>query len=455
MDFLTEFKDSCNSAFSYGIQKVPIEIVEGKPNFTSRKHQIEFKVACIKGYKKAQNKVFEFLKVNQKIQSLSSNQKQYQELVMRKIIDGLVYTIFATQAYYIKKLTLFQKPPNLDFRVLSNTMEKIRELNKESNLKFILYSDLSTLVHIGDFLSIDQRFIPPKIDIGELKSGKVNFILEKELGSFEISEDSLEKIDNSPTIGDKYKRQAKRMMKQKIRTSQVAQLIENDFGFDPSYERYSVLSEKTYYTGDYTAFLNKIMDQAIVDGGSAGTINYCLHFGIGYSDDFKEAKENAEYLVNLAMKKTMYGNFNEIEPIVSEVSSKISDKKTIICGDLFQQNINESCPTPFTLWGLSKEHIFKCVEKKMVILFIFDIVSFMWLARKHDLNLVFSSRSFAEKIVKNLGRKNVTTFDNRLLCIKLKDDLKPLGGGFLSHIIQSLEYPLKIIENYKSEFAQK
>lgn len=144
-----------------------------------------------------------------------------------------------------------------------------------------MLNDLSTFVHVCDIV----RGFPlerHKLHFLELKEGRVNELLEKKLMGYEPVPESLQKLAADPAIEDRYKSQAKRVLKQRIRLNQTIQVLQTDEGVDiktgrPFRTNHDVIPEESYRK----VFVSEC-ERAIREKVSAFRVNYCLHFGIAY-----------------------------------------------------------------------------------------------------------------------------------------------------------------------------
>lgn len=447
-NFSESFKKALGTAFEYGIKNVPVIFENGKPKFNSEKHRKQFSAACHRGYEKAQRYIFEYLKYNSLNNEISSDEKKYQELLMRKIIDGIAVTILGFKNHYIKRFSIHLKAPNLDLRTLESTLKFAESLNSKSRQNFSLVCDLTTIVHIGDLLRVDLRDKFSPVKLIELKSGKINEILLNKLKEYEPKPESFEELEKDSGIKNEYKAQAKRMLKQKIRMSQLGEILAEDKGTDPATQNKLLLSKEEYSTEFYHEFLNTIMNNAFSDGSCAGTLNYCLHIGVGYSENYNDAYNSAFKSIDYAFKKTVSKMPKSFSYTMNEFIEKIPPREMFLVGSMIDQNVFEVCQTPLTIWGISKDNLMRSINRKMCVLYLFDIVSFIWLAKEMGLNLFLSSRRVGGEHRNFIGSKRTITWGNRCLCHKFGGKVFILGGHFMARMLHDLEYPSHVIKNY-------
>ena len=198
------------------------------------------------------------------------------QIVLRRLADSILYHLIEMQHWVLRRTSLEYKIRPIDPVILAETVSTATELNREERLKFSLVSDLTTGVHVGDLIQGDFTVSPPAWRLVELKSGKMNAILDKFIATAEgeLPPEQLQQIQDQ--FGEKAVSQAKRMARQKWRQDEVMRVIETDEGIDIQHETPIRLTPEAVEVDDYQQTVVDLCGKASAAGVSAATINRCL-----------------------------------------------------------------------------------------------------------------------------------------------------------------------------------
>ena len=448
-DFYEDYSRLLSTAFESGTRSVPVGKGIYTQFFNDRKQQRRFISACHRGYDKAQNYIVHLLREMAQDTSLSSSEKQFRELLLRKVADGIALTMLQEAVYVARRLCLHNKAPSLSMKVIQEALSDANKLNRESRQTFALLADLTTFINVADLIRVDFRNYPASVSLIELKSGKINKLLLTQLKNYEPDEESLKLIDEDRLIEEKYKPQAKRMLRQKIRLAQVNEVLKTDKGIDIKLNKPIELKEGGSVYG-YDAFIEQLCDEAEIQGRAAGVINYCLHIGVGYSEDEEEARQRAVEAVNYAINKHLADLPDRQRDTFNEVSSLVSKDELFKTYDIFLSNLHSIACQPFVLWRINRKHAISLVRKELCIVVSFDISSFIWLGRKLGVEIRLSSRKEAAQTAQELGSLNVPRWGNRgIIC-----EGGFLLSGTLSRVINDLVIPAQLLSRHLCEDTQ-
>jgi hypothetical protein len=231
-DFLESLNTIMGATMEYGVRNVPIVPKGNESPFRDNRHQSNFMKACHRGYEKAQSTIFDFLQLLHADTRLPDAEKTYRELIYRRVIDAIAFCMLRTESHVVRRLSLHDRPPNLDFSTLISAKKAANSMNAESRLTFALLADLSTFIHVCDILRIDLRGKSPGVSLIELKSGHVNTFLLSHLESYEPKPESVERLRQDNKIDKRYLPQAERILRQKVRLTQINELLRYDKGID-------------------------------------------------------------------------------------------------------------------------------------------------------------------------------------------------------------------------------
>jgi len=444
--FLPEFKKVLLAATEWGEKYFPIIKDNDKSFFKDQKHKKQFLSSCHRGYEKAQNRIIYLLKDINSNNSLPANEKIYRELCLRRIIDSIAYVMLNFEDHVARRLELHYEPPFIDFNILNKTKESADKLNSESRLSFALIADLSTFIHIFDLLRIDFRRGKKKISFIELKSGKVNEMLLDKLSQYDPTLSSMKRLEEDTSIDIRYLKQAKRILKQKIRVEQTEELIKKDYGIDIKTNTPMKLFGPTAEADTYDEFLNKLCDTAINIGLSFGTIHHCLHIGVGYSDNIEKSLQMANFAAVYAYKESLKEADDSLHKVRSDLLSLIDEKEFLIGQDALIANLNGMSGRPFPIWAIDREHIYSSVAKKLRIVSVFDLSGFIYLGKKMGIDLRLETRKRSEKIFQEFGgKKRVPHWGGRTLIAKTPKQELTVLGGIIQRFIVNLQTPSQFI----------
>jgi len=146
-DFLEIYASIVNMALEGGVEV--LSRVSHLTQMTSE-DKVQFLRGCHRGWDKAQNTVFEQLCDITEDPLLSENQKDYRSLLLRKIIDSIVFTILRGQLHVVRRLALHDFPPGVNLEDTGEILSLVNKLNQESRMTFAVSADLTTPTTIFD-----------------------------------------------------------------------------------------------------------------------------------------------------------------------------------------------------------------------------------------------------------------------------------------------------------------
>lgn len=418
-DFLVEYERVLERALSYGATNVPLTGFRDKG--IDWKAPKKFIPACHRGWEKVQDRIIDLLQQISCDRSLDEEETLYRQLLLRKIVDTIAYTMLGGKIYVMRRIAIHGTILPIDLKVIKETQRMANRNNHESRLTFSLIADLTTFIHVCDLLKIDFREGHRRLSLIELKDGRVNEMLLSQLERYALEDESLDRIKDDNNIETNHKQQATRMLRQKIRLDQVHTILKDDRGIDPEVRipinvvgdaKGNMIEEE-----NYGQFLAELIESSRKDryGVSSGMINYCLHLGIGYSSDKDVARRNAIYAVSYSMKKQLKNPMMEFTEIRNKLLTLVTEKDMVIAGNLFEVNLHSLPVIPFLLWPISRHSLFDLMKRSLVVMFIFDLSGFFLMGKQLRVDLELSTRREADLTKKRIGIKNVVTFGNRLV----------------------------------------
>ncbi len=441
---MTDFSDNYSSllqtAFETGANSIPLHRLLDH-SFSDLKQQKRFISACHRGYDKAQNYVVQLLNETVENIELSTEEKQFRELLLRKVMDGIALTMLQGKTHVMRRLCLHDKAPSLSKTVVQEALNVANKMNRESRQTFTLLADLTTFIHVTDLIRVDFRSFPASVSLIELKSGKVNNLLLAQLENYEPKIESLKALENDPLIDKAYLPQATRMLRQKIRLAQIDEILTTDQGTDIKLNASIKLSEQEVGELSYDSFLEQLCGEAKNKGYAAGTVNYCIHIGVGFSENEDEAKRRGIEALNYAINQHLADPPDGLTDVLNEVSILVPKKELFSGVNVFLSNLTAIPCRSFVLWNLDRNHLRSLIVKKLCILASFDISSFIYLGRKLGLESSLSSRKKAMEEAQKFGSLNVPRWGGRGLVFKTSKGEIFVFSGMLSRFINDLVAP--------------
>ncbi len=350
----------------------------------------------------------------------------------------------------MRRLTLHDEAPQVSLDVIDRTLAEAIRLNDESRQTFALLADLTTFVHVADILRVDFRVRPAKYTLIELKSGRANKVIEQLLENYAPDQESLKLIDDDPLVESRYKQQAKRVLRQRIRLAQIDEILRTDFGTDPVNKLPIFLSQNEFNAESYHPLLNQLCDSALCDGKASGSVNRCIHIGVGYdASDKRLALQNAVNAVQYSIFRHVTNPPSGFPEIFQETVALAPNANFLNTFNLLYSNLFAVPCHPLVLWGLHRDHLLSLVARKLCIIVCFDVISFIWLGRQVGLEISLSSRKEVTQTAQRLGARNVPEWGGYGIKIKEKWGETYVLSGMLSRFINNLQPPLPFLESQK------
>ena len=448
--FVDTFINLLTAATEWGIRSFPLKTDFPAKAFTDERHKKNFMRACHRGYEKAQDSILKKIIELRSNPHLPDYEKTFRELVYRRIIDAIAWTILKTETHVIRRFILHDQAPKFDPNVVIEIRKTAEKLNKESRLTFALLADLTTFIHVADILRIDSR--KGKISLIEIKSGRVNEILLSELEKYESKPESLKLLRDNRTIPEKYLAQAERILKQKIRLGQIKTVLSSDKGIDIKLDIPIRLLDPLIIKDTYDEILDDICVRAKESRIGIATIQSCIHIGVGFSENEIEARKMAERAALYAIHRQIEQPPPGLLDVRKEFLEIMPEKEFYKGFDLLLTNLFSIGCRPFPLWNINRGHLPSLVERKMFIFSIFDLPGFITIGRSIGLEIGLSSQREATRLAQEYGAKNFPGWGGRVIQVGFgKEGTMKMGWGMLIRLINDLDTPLQFMKLWLKE----
>lgn len=440
--FVADWERIHSFAFSAGVSRLELE----------ERKQAEYRGFyrdVHRAYEKAQRRIATRLRENAGNAAISEGERLHRQLVLRKLADGIAYTMALGQTHLIRRLCTNETPTDLPFEKLPEYLNAAERLNGESRQTFALVADLTTFVHLADLLRIDLRTRPHRLTTIELKTGKVNEQLLGILDGVTPSAESIAALKNRADIPSSGLKQAQRMLRQRLRVNQVSQLLTTDSGFDPGVGMPMRLSQDTITTSEYDRALNGALDLASEKGIAYVSIDGCVHLGVHYQEtvaDWRIATAAAKEGLTKATQEDATQRRSGIQSL--RLSS--DDGSLSFHTDPYGQGLLAPAVRPFSLWRIKAIHRAALMTGRARISSLVDVVGLAGQYAKFGLTLRLTSRREAARYASEVGGSRLLLLQNHALTHDSPQGPAVLMKGTFSRFLYELICPRSYIAGVAS-----
>jgi hypothetical protein len=411
----------------------------GKPH--DQKTQQNFLRSCHRGYDHAQQLIVKQINTLRNA-GLPKEELQEKELLLRKIVDGIAFVIIGgsvnTCAAWSRNKTLLT--------VELSEVEKLAELASRKNADnkdvFYLVNDLTSFVHIGDFLRFDSRQAPEdgqRLVPIEVKTGLKN----SELVEIVTGDLSICPKETVKQQGEHGTNQLIRMLKQK--NAMMNAVEKHKSAIDNRLTEPTWHTNANYYSSNYVDELKTLCSDAISNGTSSACIDDCLHLFAAFNEEPSATKAAMDEILRSALPGLQSHTFDVATGEV--VSGKINSTNRLKVFDIFQSNLDEMLCVPFTIWQIPLDYKLKLANRKLAIVGVFDLFAWIEKSLKDDLTITISSRATATTYSQEHVGCNLLTWENRAVEIR---DLVGEPSSLFRAIFHSLISPDSVTDTLRS-----
>ncbi|MCK4796444.1 MAG: hypothetical protein KAT05_03635 [Spirochaetes bacterium] len=282
----------------------------------------------------------------------------------------------------------------------------IENYRTENPNSFVLISDLTSFIQIGDLVIVDVKPNNYSISIAELKEGKIN---HETLQSYEL----FLKTQNENILHNFYKekgehgfKQLIRIAKQHLRMSSTSNILKNKKGKDPFNNFDILLPEKEFITDEYNEDVVNLIEKLQQNSWAINVIDDCLYIGV-YTDKTPSSIVFLSWMKSINVDYPIFDFMQSIfSPGIQPHCFQMIGEKNIIDLTLFKKNI-KMCLN-FDVW----------MEKSK------DIgITARWLSTKETCKILNSYKEYKPVIINNRAiefsqnEKKMLLFDGLLMRI--------------------------------------
>ncbi len=381
---------------------------------------------------------------------------EYQILVVRRLIDSLLYHVVFTQPWALKHMVLESRIRPVDTAILPRTLESAVDRNRADRMKFHVICDLSTAAQIGDLVEIDRT--DPEIApwrVIELKEGQVNQILSQmlEKSSGDLPASLLDDI--AQRLGKRAVSQARRMKAQYRRQACLAELLTDDIGKNPASGQNVVLTPDVEVVGHYHGVVERLLERAACRGYAVANIDKCLLLVALRSE------MAADYAQSAAAHVMYHHDHPEAPCLIAD--SHLREKE--LCAirevgpiiDIVRHGLHDQIGQPIFLWP-NEENITDLLLRRVFLFGRFDIDAFASLIRASGFRTSWITRQQATEL--GLGGLSFRLPGTQVFGLTVEDlsgAQQQLLSGFFGRVFRDLTRPaelIRLIRRHKTQMAK-
>jgi hypothetical protein len=282
--------------------------------------------------------------------------------------------------------------------ILKRTIDQAVARNKSDRLKFSLVCDLTTAAHVGDLIEIDRSVLSKSAwRVIELKDGKVNALLtsaieEKGKAFSERDWNELQTKHGERAVG-----QAKRMLRQRDRQSELQRIVESDEGVSPEYNQPVLLFDgrPTLHLEQYDEAVTRVCAEVDKDGGAWTVVDGCLRIVALKPEHFGHSKYGA--VAHLFYHLARGGRDCLLRDSLRRDEELRGMASVHPFVDLVEENMLAVWGSPIFLWK-GEKRILDLIMGRISLFVQFDMDAFFdlaksegvtlsWMTKKPDVNL--------------------------------------------------------------------
>jgi hypothetical protein len=216
---------------------------------------------------------------------------QHRQLVLRRIVDGMLWVLFWPNKWVLRRLRLEGNIRRLDPNAIEQMLKAVAHAHEKGEEEAWIICDLSTIAQIGDLIRAkwEPAHNSMKLVVVELKVGPKNVMLSKRLHGSPGSDLNAEIANISKDLGPKAAKQAARMVRQERRLKNFVHVLATDEGVHPVSGQKFRMTKKAHVSKDYRDEIRELVSRAKLGGSAGVTLDKCLHLlAIGNLTDPKK-----------------------------------------------------------------------------------------------------------------------------------------------------------------------
>lgn len=433
--FNRELKILINGVRSYGIQHCCDKNVDTLMADSDKRS--DFIIQVHKGFWGAQKRaIFLLQKILKEQKQLKADLKQarrdkdkdkatvignlmqkvkYQEMVVRKSMDSIAWQLFSYDLTVMRRLYNGQELIDITDSNLDSELHYINEYIKENSDGFVLISDLTSFVQVGDIVA----FAPQKgLQIGELKEGKINFEIFHIINNAIKTDCPRYLRSELGKMDKKMKEQFHRDVKQIDRSIKTWQTLNEGKGIDFLTGLPVTIDKDEIQLGTFEDTVSELLEKCTKKGYAISVIEECLLIGVYETDKFPSVAFEV-WAKGLGIKM----------PIVD-----------------FRQSMFDPLGYPVFLQQFKDYYILDIIQGKKVVKMTMDINAWMNTFENDGIKWRWLSKKETARInSKFKGKNGIFSLEGKGIEIKNENGVTQyIGEGVFSRVFTGLNNPSSI-----------
>ena len=207
----------------------------------------------------------------------SLKKAEYQERVLRKVMDSIAWQLFHYDLSTMRRLYCGEALIDITDSNLDSELLFIKHFQNKEPSGFALISDLTSFIQIGDVVTVDKD---SGICISELKEGAVNdeiFELIEEVSKTQCPKHLQYALENKD---EKFVKQFKRAINQIHKSSQTRETITTGYGTDLLTGQKVRIIQDEIELDTYSDIVSDLSKNCHKKGYSISVVEQCLLIGV-------------------------------------------------------------------------------------------------------------------------------------------------------------------------------
>lgn len=359
----------------------------------------------------------------------------YQECILRRVIDSIVWNLCGHELATIRRLYMNQEPIDITDSNLNSELSFLENYKQSHPTGFALISDLSMVVQVGDIII---KNMSEGTGIIELKEGHVNERVFEILHEYRENHCDHYLASVLSKEGTKVSEQFFRSIKQLHKDMLAVNIINKGQGTDPQSGSEVTVVACTLELATFNPVFLDVIKRASMKGSASQTIQGCLTL--------------AAYNVAHPMTFTGQPNAAPLErPLKANEKNKTN---TMIRSMDLRQTLTDPTTRPLFLCPLPESSIVDIAMERTIVKFYLNVP--LWLQMFEDQG--FTIRKLGKKETARMKQQadhgtQILDLNGQALEIQKGAYKTLLGAGVLTRMFTCLNTPLSMV-NYFSEIEK-
>ena len=407
--------------------------------YFAQERVIDLLIKVITEQKKAKNDIAEARrnrdKIAEKISQAKRDTAHYQECILRRIIDSIVWTLCGFDLSTIRRLYMEQEPIDITDSNLDSELSFLESYKQSHPAGFVLISDLSMIVQIGDVITKD---ISDGTGIIELKEGRVNRRIFDILQEYRENRCDHYLASVLSEEGKKFSEQFFRNVKQMHKEMLAVNIINEGQGEDPQSGKHVTVVDSKIELSTFEPVFLDVIKQASQKGRACKTVQGCLTI-VAY---------------DITHPLAFTGQPNEAPLEQPQKNIKKDEEDTTIRSMDLRQTLISPTTCPLFLYPLPESYLVDIAMERKIVKFYLNVP--LWLRMFEEQG--FSVRFLGKKETARMKQQDnhgaqILAVNGQAVEIQKGVYKSLLGAGILARMFTCLNTPLSMVD-YFSEMER-